>query len=166
MLQRKERGQHLQKGLDLVQPPSLMRQLCNHLLLFQKFHSMVKPQTDAPETRPSPLEKAQVCESTPWPGAGRMLGNLFKDRNWLLPPNYLNNDCKEATIPKSLIKEEPKTGEQSVSLNAEKCGWGSNCPFCKSQEKEDWMANTKVNLNRRFHPCQKYKDPKQDILKP
>ena len=31
MLQRKERGQHQQKGSGLAQPPSLMRQLCNHL---------------------------------------------------------------------------------------------------------------------------------------
>ena len=63
-----------------------------------------------PENRPPPLEKAQVHESTPWPGAGRMSGNLFEDRNQLLPPNYLNNDCKKATSPKSTIKEEPKTG--------------------------------------------------------
>ena len=98
----------------------------------------VKPQTDAPENRPPSLEKAQVHESTRWPGAGRMSGNLFEDRNWLLPPNYLNNDCKIATSPKSPIKEEPKTGEKSISLNAEKCGWGPNCPFCKNQEKEDW----------------------------
>ena len=43
---------------------------------------------EAPENRPPPLAKAQVHESTPWPGAGRMSGNLFEDRNWLLPPNY------------------------------------------------------------------------------
>ena len=84
-----------------------------------------------PENRPPTLEKAPVYKSTPWPGAGRMLGNLFEDRNWLLPPNYLNNDCKKATGPKSTIKE-PKTGEQ------EKCGWGPNCPFSKNLEKEDW----------------------------
>ena len=33
---------------------------------------------EAPENRPPPLEKVQVCKSTPWPGAGRMLGNLPK----------------------------------------------------------------------------------------
>ena len=32
---------------------------------------------EAPENRPPPLEKAQVCKSTPWPGTGRMSGNLF-----------------------------------------------------------------------------------------
>ena len=112
----------------------------------------------APENRPPPLEKAQVCQSTPWPGAGGMLGNPFEHRNWLLPPNYLNNDCKNATSPKSPIKEEPKTGEQ------EKCGWGPNCPFCKNQKKEDWDGKQQTNF-RRFHPHQRYGDPKQDILK-
>ena len=46
----------------------------------------VKPQTDAPENRLPPLESAPVCESTPRPSAGRMSGNLYKDRNWLLVP--------------------------------------------------------------------------------
>ena len=87
---------------------------------------------EAPENRPPPLEKAQVCKSTPWPGAGRVSGNLFEDRHWLLPPNYLNNNHKNTASPKSPIKEELKTGEQSTSLNAEKCGWGPNCPFCKN----------------------------------
>ena len=58
----------------------------------------------APEYKPPPLEKVPVHKSTPWPGAGNMSGNLFEDRNWLLPPNYLNNDCKKATSPKSTIK--------------------------------------------------------------
>ena len=66
---------------------------------------------EGPENRPPPLEKAPVYKSTPWPGDGKMSGNLFEDRNWLLPPNYLNNDCKKATSPKSTIKEEPKTGK-------------------------------------------------------
>ena len=95
-----------------------------------------------------------------------MSGNLFEDINWLLPPNYLNNDHKNATSPKSPIKEEPKTGEQSISLNAEKCGWEPNCPFFKIRKRKIGMANTKANFNRRFHPHQKYKDPKQDVLKP
>ena len=44
-----------------------------------------------------------------------MSGNLFEDGYWLLPPNYVNNDCKNTASPKSPIKEEPKTGEQSTS---------------------------------------------------
>ena len=129
----------------------------------------VKPQTDAPENRPPPLENAPVHESTPQHGAGKMSGNLFKDRNWLLPPNYLNNDSKNATGITSLIpsiKEEPKIGEQSViSPKVEKYGWGPNCPFCKNQDKKIGMANTKTNYNRKQHPSQKCKGPKQDALK-
>ena len=71
----------------------------------------VKPQTDAPENRPPPLESTPVCESTQWPSAGRMSGNLFEDRNWLLPPNYLNNDSKNTTgitRPKSSIKKNQR----------------------------------------------------------
>ena len=106
---------------------------------------------EAPESRPLPLEKAQICESSPWPGAGRKSGKLFEDRNWLLPPNYLNDDCKNTVSPKSPIKEEPKTGDQSTSPNVGKCQWGPSCSFCKKQEKEIGMANTKAKF-RRFHP--------------
>ena len=35
------------------------------------------------------------------------------------------------------LKEEPKAEEQSTSLKAEKCGWDLDCPFCKSQKKEE-----------------------------
>ena len=75
-----------------------------------------------------------------------MSGNLFEDRNWLLPPNYFDNDNrnenkaenehKNATgviSPRPPIKEGPKINEQSV----EKCGWGPDCPFCKCQEKTE-----------------------------
>ena len=71
-----------------------------------------------------------------------MSGYLFEDRNWLLPLNYLNNDHKNATSPKSLIKEKPKTGEQ------EKCQWGPNCSFCKNQEKEDWDGKHQSQLQK------------------
>ena len=81
-----------------------------------------------------------------------MSGNLFEDRNWLLPPNYLNNGCKNAASPKS-IKEEPKTGEE------EKCGWGPNFPFCKNPEKEDWDGKQEGELQK-VPPSQKYRDPK------
>ena len=123
----------------------------------------VTPQTDASENRPSPLENAPVHKSTPWPGAGRMSGNLFEDRNWLLPPNYLNNDSKNATgitSPKPPIKEECKMGEQSIiSLKAEKCGWGPNCPFCKNQDKEDKDGKHKSQLQQKTPPQLKIQRP-------
>ena len=116
----------------------------------------VKPQTDASENRPPPLENAPVCKSTPWPGAGKMSGNLFEDRNWLLPPNYLNNDSKNVAviaIPKPPIKEEPKIDEQSIiSPKAEKYGWGLNCPFCKNQDKEDWDGKHQNQLQQKTAP--------------
>ena len=87
-----------------------------------------KPKTDAPDSQSLP--SVPVCKSTPWPGAGKMSGNLFEDRNWLLPPNYLDNAnenktenehkiATNVTSPRPPIKEEeePKINEQST----EKC---------------------------------------------
>ena len=71
-----------------------------------------------------------------------MSGNLFEDRNWLVPTNYLNNNHKNATSLKSPIKEGSKPGGQ------EKCGWGPNCPFCKNQEKEDWDGKHQSQLQK------------------
>ena len=79
-----------------------------------------------------------VREDTPWPSAGKMSGNLFEERNWVLPKDYLAIESKkeDATIAKPPPKEEPKTGEQTSNQKEEKCGWGPNCPFCKAQKKD------------------------------
>ena len=131
MLQRKGREQHL-RSLG-QQPP---KPTAVHLPLPE---APPKPKNDAP------LPSVPVCKSTPWPGTGTMSGNLFEDRNWLLPPNYLDNskenkienELKAATTIKSLkpqIKEEEsKASEQPT----EKCGWVPGCPFCKSQEQKE-----------------------------
>ena len=71
-----------------------------------------------------------------------MSGNLFEDRNWLLPKNYLATDNKNEsmtgmTSPRTPLKEEPKMDGQVISPKAGKCGWGPDCPFCKSQKKEE-----------------------------
>ena len=92
-----------------------------------------------------------------------MSENLFEERkDWLLPPNYLNNGNKDTTggtSPKPPIKEEPKTGEQpNISLRAEKCGWGPNCPFCKNQE-EDWDGNHQKQLQQKTPPQQEIQRP-------
>ena len=77
-----------------------------------------------------------------------MSGNLFEDRNWLLPQNYLPSENKDenatgVTSPRPPIKEEElKTNEQSL----EKCGWGPDCPFCKSQEKGKEEDKTQQQL--------------------
>ena len=40
----------------------------------------IKPQEGIPDNRPPPLEDAPVCKNTPWPGAGKISGNLLKER--------------------------------------------------------------------------------------
>ena len=70
-----------------------------------------------------------------------MLGNVFEDRNWLLPKNYLvtenKNEDTSVASTRPPLKEEPRVEEQATSPKAEKCGWGPDCPFCKSQKKEE-----------------------------
>ena len=94
-----------------------------------------------------------------------MSGNLFEDRNWLFPPNNLDNGNENktenepkivtsVTSPKPPIKEEeeePKTNDQSTK----KCGWGPGCPFCKSQEEKEeqikvqqWKMSPKPKLQK------------------
>ena len=48
-----------------------------------------------PEAPPKLTPSVPVRESTPWPGTGKMSGNLFDNRNWLIPQNYLPSDDKE-----------------------------------------------------------------------
>ena len=97
-----------------------------------------KPKNDVPDSKPVP-----VHESTPWPCTGKMSGNLFEDRNWLLLPNYLSNDNENKTEsePKNTASvtspRPPVKGEELKTNDQEKCGWGPDCPFCKSQKKEE-----------------------------
>ena len=100
---------------------------------------MCPPLPEAPPKPKSnvPLPSVPERESIPWPGTGKVSGNLFEDRNWLLPQNDLASENKNenavgTTSPRPPIKEEElKTNEQSL----EKCRWGPDYPFCKSQEK-------------------------------
>ena len=82
-----------------------------------------------PEATPKPKSKilspsVPARENTPWPGAGKMSGNLFDDRSSLIPQNYLPSKDKDEnmtgiTSPRPPIKgNEPKINEQS----SEKCG--------------------------------------------
>ena len=53
-----------------------------------------------PQVPPKPSNGASsapvtVREDTPWPGAGKMLGNLFEERNWLLLKDYLVTENKK-----------------------------------------------------------------------
>ena len=96
-----------------------------------------------PQAPPKPSNSASsapvtVREDTPWPSAGKMSGNLFEERNWLLPKDYLVTEDKkeDATVANPPLKEESKMGEQASSLREEKSGWGPDCPFCKAQKKD------------------------------
>ena len=104
-----------------------------------------KLKNDVPDGHTPHSVPVPVHEGTPWPGTGKMSGNLFQARNWLLLPHYLsnNNGHKAENEPKSragvtnpspaLKEEELKTNDQAT----EKYGWGPDCPFCKSQKKEE-----------------------------
>ena len=114
---KRERGQCL-RGSDPAQLPSLPP--CSHLLLYHR--PKLRPKLMFWKTDPPPLENVPVCESTPWSGTGKVSGNLYEDRNWILPPNYLDNENKNEhknmtniTSPRPLVKEEePKVNEQSA----------------------------------------------------
>ena len=86
----------------------------------------LKPSNEVPPT---------VKADTPWPGAGKMSGNLFEHRNWLLPKGYLAIENKKDDTDTPSLKEEPKVEKQSDNPKEEKCGWGPDCPFCKAQDK-------------------------------
>ena len=123
-----------------------------------------------PETPPKPknsmpLPSVPVREDTPWSGTGKLLGNLFGDRNWLLPKSYFatenkNENVTGITSPKPSLKEEPKIGEQSIiSPKTEKCRWPPACPFCKNQGKEDWDGKHQNQLQQKTSPQPKVQRP-------
>ena len=82
-----------------------------------------------------------------------MSGYLLDDRNWLLPPNYLSDKNKTVNEPKnaaSITSPRPPLKEEEPKINdQEKCGWGPNCPFCKSQKKEEenkWQQKASLKV--------------------
>ena len=93
-------------------------------------------QAQSKPTSDAAAAPVMVREDTPWPGTGRMSGNLFKERNWLLPKGYLTMEGEKEGVAKSYPKEEGKEGEQNPNQKEEKFGWGPDCPFCKAQKKE------------------------------
>ena len=87
--------------------------------------TMCPPLPKAPPKPKSSASSAQVREDTPWPSAGKMSRNLFKDRNWLLPKNYLVTEKKEDTNAANAnppLKVESRAEEHAASLKVEKFG--------------------------------------------
>ena len=122
-----------------------------------------------PQTAPRPTNGASaalvtVREDTPWPVTGKMSGNLFVERNWVIPKDYLAIEDKkeDATIAKPPPIEESKMGEQTSSQNKEKCGWGPNCPFCKAQKKDADLPHQQEHLEEQ----QQKPLPKPQIKRP
>ena len=106
-----------------------------------------------PWTTPKPTNgatstHATVREDTPWPGTGKMSHNLFEERNWVLPKDYLAIEDKkeDATVVKPPLIEESKMREQTSSQKEEKCGWGPYCPFCKAQKKDADLPHQQEQL--------------------
>ena len=118
-----------------------------------------------PQTAPRPTNGASaapvtVREDTPWPSIGKMLGNLFVERNWVIPKDYLAIEDKEdATVAKSPPIEESKMGEQTSSQKEEKCGWGPNCPFCKAQKNEGDLPHQQEDQQQKPLPKPQAKRP-------
>ena len=118
-----------------------------------------RPATPKPTTVHPPLPEAppkpknsmplSVREDTPWPGAGKMLGNLFEDRNCLLPKTYLatENKSENATgisSPKPSLKEEPNIGKQSIiSPKNREMQMGTRLSFLQKsgQGRLGWQAS-------------------------
>ena len=65
---------------------------------------------------------------------------FLKKETGCFPKDYLvvGNKKEDTTIDtaKPTLKDEPKMEEQAIRQKEEKCGWGPDCPFCKSQKKE------------------------------
>ena len=77
-----------------------------------------------------------VREDIPWPSTGKMSGNLFEDRNWLLLKGYLAMEGEKEGVAKPYPKEEDKKREQDPNQKEEKCGWGPNCLFARHKRKK------------------------------
>ena len=96
--------------------------------------TMTNPPLLQAPSKPNNDNPPMAREDTPWPGAGKMLVDLFKERDWLHPKDYLAMQNKEENIDITSLKEEPKITDNSKN---DKCGWGPDCPFCKAQEKKE-----------------------------
>ena len=124
------------------------------------------------QTTPRPTNGASaapltVREDTPWPCAGKMSGNLFVERNSVIPKDYLATEDKkeDTTVAKPPPIEESKIGEQISSQKEEKCHWGPNCPFCKAQKKDPALPHQQEYLeDQQQKPLPKPQAKRPDTL--
>ena len=59
-----------------------------------KITTACPPLQEAPPKPKNTIPSVPAREDTPWSSTGKMLGNLFEDRNWLLPQNYLATEIR------------------------------------------------------------------------
>ena len=94
-----------------------------------------KPKNDAP------LPSVAVEESIPWPGTVKISGNLFQDRNWLFPSNYLENKTENEPklqlvlqVPSLRLKKKNLTEMNNPQRNADG-DWVVHCANPKNRRK-------------------------------
>ena len=145
--QKRDREQHPRRSLG--QPSQIISTTC-------------PPLPEAPSKPKNNTPSVPVREDTSWPSTGKMSGNLFKERNWLLPKNYLvtenkNESATGVTSPRLPLKEEPKMEEQVIGPKAEKCGWGTDCLSTSPKRRKKKTSNSRSH----HQMCQslKLKDP-------
>ena len=102
-----------------------------------------------------------VREDIPWHSAGKMSGDLFVGRNWMIPKDYLAIEYKkeDAAVAKPPLVEESKMGEQTSSQKDEKCCWGPDCPFCKAQKKDADLPHQQEDQQQKPLPKPQTKRP-------
>ena len=76
-------------------------------------------------------------EDTPWPSAGKMSGNLFEERNWVLPKDYLAIEGKkeDATVAKPPQKKNPKRESKTPTRRKKNVVGDPIAPFVKPKRK-------------------------------
>ena len=95
-----------------------------------------KPTSDAAKA----TAPAIVREDTPWPSTGKMSGNLFEERNWLLLKGYLAMEGEKEGVAKPYPKEEGKEGEQNPNQKRRKVWSGTQLPFLQSTKGRSWSS--------------------------
>ena len=99
------------------------------------------PLPQAPPKPSNNISSTPVWEDTPWPSTGKMSGNLFKDRNWLLPKGYLAIEGKKEDTTTPSLKEEPKAEDQSRSTKKRNVVGVPIAPFVKLKTRKGKTNN-------------------------
>ena len=115
---------------------------------------MCPPLLQAPPKPSHCASSAPDREDTPWPGTGKMSGNLFEDRNWLLPKDYLvtENKKEDTTIdtakPPQLQKPLPKPQARrpdTLSLIKMRQQWEAEMERLNSKYNLDFFSDSELD---------------------